>query len=123
MTAPGLSEQELAEIDYAVAKAEGMTQPVLHTNPISYATVAHQIGNGTWVSITYEPTLDPAEAMRLQAKYLLTVGPRTLVPEFGETQQEWYACALNSPFNAGSQIGPTPCIAICRAVIAIGAPK
>lgn len=117
MTAPGLSEQELAEIDAQVAAIvfAGITQRM--------ADAGFPEGRDTGMLPKYQPTRDPAEGMRLLVKYLLTVGPRTLVPEFGETQQEWYACALNSPFNAGSQIGPTPCIAICRAVIAHGAPK
>lgn len=115
-----LSEQELAEIDLAVGKMERLDVKYNTYNgrirvirTIIYDPPDPLIGK--FDECVYQPTSDPAEAMRLLEKYGLLVGP-------GIVQDMW-ECELPDRPSVACEIGQTPCIAIARAVIAIGSAK
>lgn len=97
-----MTPQELAELDLAVAKAEGHT---VYTDGACW----HK-QDGTMLS-AYQPTRDGAEAMRLLEKYELQL--MCLV------EGDWLCCGPND--NDKWKRGPTPAIAICRAVVALNA--
>ena len=94
-----MTPKELAELDLAVAKAEGWKKSP--SGDGWYDAAGNYIGHAE------------DEAMRLLEKYGFTVH------RSGNTGL-WYACKhRNFDYEIG---GPTPAIAICRAVIALKEP-
>lgn len=104
--------KELAELDRAVALAEGWAAKVCEVRGgfACYAGVNR-----------YQPTRDGAEAMRLLERHKMDLTWRKL-PD-GEEQWQTYAGddGCGGPAAFGS--GPSPAIAICRAVVALSAPE
>lgn len=96
-----MSPEELAKLDLAVAKAEGF---IFGTDGKG---LWHD-SNGMFVGYRYQPTRDGAEAMRLMEKYRLWVSPDRFEGD------EWTAVRPGVLMK-----GPTPAIAICRAVVAL----
>ena len=110
-----MTDQELAELDLAVARAEGFPAELVPPAPRCIAERPPELG-GTGL---YQPTRDGAEAMRLLTTHSLTVGPAA---------EDWWSCRANErdgklPAVLGYAYGPTPAIAICRAVVAIRGSK
>jgi hypothetical protein len=103
-----MTDQELAELDLAVARADGTFLPPYGV-AVSDEREVINIGE-------YQPTRDRAEAQRLQEKYQLEVSP--WLDPYGKPTGDWRARATNE----FSQRGPTPAIAICRAVVALKGP-
>lgn len=104
-----MNERELAELDLAVAKAEGI--------PIGkegfYWNLAKALTDDDMAFWDrYCPTRDPAEALRLLEKYHL--GLRKDDPD------PWQCCYeyFDGDFLKFAD-GETPCIAICKAVVAL----
>lgn len=101
-----MTPQELAELDLAVAKAEGI---------FLFPTVDERAGRQHGHAELYQPTRDGAEAMRLLEKYLLAVFTHFMTD--GTPVGYWMVTGRDYKTILGS--GPTPAIAICRAVIAL----
>lgn len=123
-----MTEQEMAELDLAVAKAEGWIPcwdgpgfpiseysarvigikrellPVRFADKVpAYRNPDHDFAYMNFSD--YSPTRDPAEAMRLLEKYGFGLAPH----------EGGWMCG-----NAGlSGRGATPCLAICAAVVAL----
>jgi hypothetical protein len=102
-----VTEQELAELDMAVAHAIGISDAFISYNqhgekPMCVTYTIRPPDGGP-----YQPTRNPAEAMRLLEKHKLQVGP---------DGAGWYACRC---FQEEGSYGPTPAIAICKAVVAL----
>lgn len=112
-----MTEQELAALDLAVAKAEGYENARLNR-----AGDACLIRNA--FPSVYRPR-DPAEAMRLLEKYKLSV----IWVALGESAS-WVA-TRSGDYNIKDDVlsrthqatGETPCIAICKAVVALAVEK
>lgn len=96
-----MSPQELAELDLAVARAEGVR---LH--PEAYWWI--RPSDGQYQAGQYHPTSDAAEAMRLLEKYRFSIWP---------DHQEWRILLVLEEGDVYA-VGPTAAIAICRAVVA-----
>lgn len=105
-----MNESDLSALDLEVAKCEGLeiqtctddvTRGVTRKGPIMY-----------W----YQPTRDPAEAMRLLERHKGVVGHHVL---------GYWACSLPAPWIEGCEdvegTGETPMQAICAAVVALRA--
>lgn len=95
-----MTPDDLAALDLAVAKAIGL-------NVGREGNGVYRIGM-SFLAGRYAPTTDREEAMRLLETYRLK-----LMPFSGG----WTAFLP----TVGEQIGPTPAIAICRAVVAMKA--
>lgn len=104
-----MNENELAELDLAVAKAEGLNAGLM----VGTGCVVHVPGdeNNREDFREYHPSTDPKEAMRLMIKYQLRVEP---IRSIGTP----WACGpgLN---RFEFEVGATPAIAICRATVAL----
>lgn len=100
---------ELAELDLAVARIEGMTSPTLWPGKNWSASVTVERHGSRYA---YYPTSDHAEAMRLLEKYRLIVGP---------DGSAWSALHPDDHECDFMGHGPTPAIAIARAVVALRA--
>lgn len=106
-----MKEQELAELDLAVAKAEGLVALIeeQRTWIPDVANTGSFIGRPLCVTggQPFRPTRDPVEAMRLMEKYQIGV------EHDGRGWMGWPDPEIeHCPVYA-----PTPCIAICKAVI------
>lgn len=109
-----MTEHELAELDLAVARIN-----------FPDAQIDSLKGGGAWVSGTtrngigwagiYQPTRDPAEAMRLLEKHRLNLECQ---PQLGEPELLWEVRT-----DDVCEFGETPCIAICKAVVALARAK
>lgn len=104
-----MTEQEMWDLDYAVALA--IELPNLKMDSV--------FGVGVWTLTpqghhfeTYQPTRDPVEAMRLLVKYRLDLRY--------QTGGHWECEQAPQSYPAW---GPTPCIAICAAVVALKGAK
>lgn len=123
-----MTPQELANLDLAVARAEGKMNPRIEPEtPLSdpmcmidveeddmAAAVDFDISRKHIYYDQYSPSTDPVEAMRLLVKYSMTLS------RHGRNRK--YACLLwfawiKDKKHSGS--GETPCIAISRAVVTI----
>lgn len=109
-----MTPEELAELDLVVAKAEGYNFAEIVTEPQRYGRdEPFVVVNGALVSptkcITFSPTRDGAEALRLLEKYRLTLW---------HSGSGWSSWVSFRP-RAIAPCGPTPAIAICRAVVAL----
>lgn len=112
-----MDELELAQLDLAVARAEGFEGAIeAHmTNPPSGHVCWRIIdGRADYAGGPYRPTRDPAEWTRLQVKYEISVLAN-------RREGGWLAAYMNP--DQEYEYGPTPAIAICKAVIAIAAEK
>lgn len=111
-----MTPQELAELDLAVAKAEGYNYAEIVTEPQRYGREEPFVAvNGVLVSptrvVAFCPSCDAHEAMRLMQKYRLQVWPG---------KSGWWAAGYREMEDGvPGQNGPTPAIAICRAVVAL----
>jgi hypothetical protein len=104
-----MDEKELAELDLAVAKAEGLDTFGVGDQ---LCAVFMRAPNGTALKYgPYQPTRDPAEAMRLLEKYNFNL----LSPM--STGEEWNV--IDGQMVEYQSSGPNPAIAICRAVVAL----
>lgn len=117
MTSTRMTPQELAELDLAVARVEGID---IHHGFIDDGwTGPDHNGKRHRAFKMYQPTRDAQEAMRLQVAYDLRVWP-----EGSPNARRWGAQAaflpLKQALKSGSH-GATPCEAICRCVVALGA--
>lgn len=92
--------QELAELDLAVARILDAEHQHVIENREDFGPCCWKWGDG-W----FMPTRDGAEAMRLLEKYKIFLSYQ---------EGQWLAFCIAGTFN-----GPTPAIAICRAVIAL----
>ena len=100
-----MDEKELAELDLAVAKAEGLDTFGVGDQ---LCAVFMRAPNGTALKYgPYQPTRDPAEAMRLLQKYQIA-----LEWEDGMVQ----ASHGDAPYTAFSR---DPMVAICQVVVAL----
>lgn len=100
-----MTPEELAKLDREVALAEGG----IITASDGYGDFV-QFPDGRMVQLClFRPASDGAEAMRLLEKYGLS-----LVHD--QTAPGWFCCRQGEP---GQGRGPTPAIAICRAVVAL----
>jgi hypothetical protein len=106
-----VTPQELAELDLAVAKAEKIPH-CWNALERRVAPIGKIRGFSTMTSkngfIWYHPTEDGAEAMRLLEKYRLSLRPHD--------HPNWRVYDYHTERES---IGPTPAIAICRAVVAL----
>lgn len=111
-----MNDQELAELDLAVAKAEGhdeaFVQSYWYELEVPTCVLADPL-NPRYAR--YRPTRDGAEAMRLLVKYEMV-----LMPPY-KSNPHWSAGSVHAKLASYSN-GPTPAIAICRAVVAIRGP-
>lgn len=104
-----MNAKELAELDLAVAKAEYRTNPRVHTFANRVACVYDDPLDEPGEFTTYQPTRDGAEAMRIKERE----GFCTWRNESGV-----WCCSLRyGTISIGA--GPTPAIAICKAVVAL----
>lgn len=108
-----MTDKELAELDLAVAKAEGLAGVIeaFMTNPPSgHFCFLLKDGKPDFTRYPYRPSRASTEAMLLQEKHLLGVQYR---------DGEWEAGRVVDDYEGLVAIayGPTPAIAICRAVI------
>lgn len=101
-----MNEKELAELDLAVAKAEGLEDA--QNSAIGCVYRKHK-GADYRPYYQYQPTRDPAEAMRLLEKYVF---------DLRHDSVDWCACHNTRERLVGGY-GPTPAIAICRATVAL----
>lgn len=108
-----MTPKELAELDLAVAKAE---HPRM-TFAIGADGFVHEMApchGGMWEETQwlFKPTRDGAEAMRLLEKFKMD-----LDPVFGTGgEMRW---RTRQPFYGVTEVGETPAIAICKAVVAL----
>ena len=111
-----MTPKELAELDVAVAKAEGYTEEQMTPSYYSPTGRLFPPNGGEYVLLAnYSPTRDGAEAMRLLEKYGIDVMCKTY------DKKVWTACPWET--KPGGIVvraeGPTPAIAICKAVVAL----
>lgn len=104
-----MSEQELAELDIAVAKAEGLRIDKLP--PPRIKTFVSDDNGESWH--IFEPTRDWNEAGRLLEKYKLTLEPSAM-----KASHTYWGVSAGGKFIVD---GPTPQVAICKAVVALAA--
>jgi len=100
-----VTPQELAELDLAVAKAEGLRAYIDDEYGCRTAWNAKDGG-----PFPFKPSTNPAEAMRLLVKYNLDL--------LCGGHPGWYAEGPDGVADSDTT-GPTPEIAICRAVAAL----
>lgn len=113
-----MTDQELAELDLAVAKIEGMQEPAitvsaLYILPPEPGRCRIRRFGGPEIEL-YEPTRDRDLAMRLLEKYDLSLSRRRRGG--ASPSLKWHAWIKNKVHKAE---GETPCIAICRVVVAL----
>lgn len=119
----GVSDKELAELDLAVAKAVGFDArlcPAMHGHaPWVEARTKRRGMRGAAVSPTcvYQPTREPRQWAPLLTKYRLT-----LIPSVRD-RRSWIAGPKGIKASKHDRAGPTPAIAICRAVVALHAAR
>jgi hypothetical protein len=102
-----MTEQELAELDLAVARVEGIEAEISMSRGIPLVPMC--CVRKPFFRL-YQPSRDPVEAMRLLEKHRLMLEP--VYKEAG-----WH-CYW--PQDGGVEgYGETPCIAICRAVVTL----
>lgn len=111
-----MTDEELYTLDRAVAAVEGVELCTCHelVNP-------HTIGVSS--SRSYVPTRDPARAMALLEKHALSVVPVISSPSTASPARAWAAEWPGKPSTQFPEFGATPCIAICRAVVAFKGAK
>lgn len=95
---------ELAELDLAVAKAEGLHVVGVQRHGNDYNCMIHPFHPITLES-EYRPTRDGAQAMLLLEKHKLELHPA----------RDYWECQDGNVMRTGE----TPCIAICKAVVAL----
>lgn len=105
-----MTDKELAELDLAVAKEEGIAA-YKWTHPTTKNLWVRMDENGA----IYQPTRDGSEAMRLLEKYRLTVSY--------DDERACWECNFILRNESEFVNGPTPSIAICRAVVALKGAK
>lgn len=122
-------QEELSALDLAVAKAEGIADAIISydskgENPMCVSQSRFEAALPKTPG-PYQPTRDPAEALRLLEKHKLLLFPVSQHDGDGmpiDGDHGW-AAASGTPtldfFNAHQ--GSTPAIAICRAVVALKA--
>lgn len=103
-----MTEAELAELDLAVARIESISAAIFD-KPVLCWKIDEQ---GKFIGL-YQPTRDGAEAMRLLEKYRLGLN--------FYAEGNWECYFPHAIGNAEYVVGPTPAIAICRAVVALRA--
>lgn len=107
-----VSELEGQELDYWVGRAQGWNTFVPAASSFTYWFESD--GQYRWQLTAYTPSTNWAQAGELVEKYALT--------DIGFAYQDYddtkvYVCAHGNRIR-NRQYGPTPCIAICRAVVA-----
>lgn len=115
-----LTLQELADLDFAVAHAEGVVDELEAADREGCAFVRRSPKTRPGAAVIYEtwaPTRDRAHAMRLMEKYRLDVVCNSVGSVWGVMS---YDLDTN---ETSTYSGPTPMVAICRAVAAIKAAK
>ena len=104
-----MNQRELAELDLAVAKAEGM-EAVITQDGLCWSRSLGRI---------YQPTLEDSETLRLIEKYRLALMP------VASGWHGWVCYQPTDPLNdLAAQIfgeGAPTGIAVCRAVVALKA--
>lgn len=108
-----MTPQELAELDLAVAKAEGLIAFIIDYGTECGGRIACEAGLNIGHMRVYQPTRDAQEAGRLLVKYNLSL----IAPIPGG--KYWYA----NWGLAHEAAGETPWIAACNAVVALGGRK
>lgn len=107
-----MTNEELGALDLAVAKAEGVREDCHEVGGRARGPEFCPLGRTKVCQQCYRPTRDPAEAMRLLEKYELRVQ--------ADGHGGWFADAPGWKGNDGLPFcGPTPAIAICRAVVSL----
>ncbi len=98
-----MTPQELADLDLAAAKAQALDARIVGSIENDDGPRCLVCGRGE-----YSPTRDGAEAMRLLEKYRLSLRPHV--------HPNWRVYDYHAEYES---FGPTPAIAICRAVVAL----
>lgn len=99
--------KDMAELDAAVARAEGYD--IIDLQPEGISPSVGRTGAGDMRQ--YSPTSDDSEAMALLIKYKLTLTPYTRLGG----NVSWEASNTNGRDKITGS-GLTPCVAICQAV-------
>lgn len=109
-----ISDTELAELDLAVARAEGYLDAYIGQG---VCWIPHKVtAKGLATGYRYQPTRDPAEAMRLIRKYKID-----LQHDAGICRASaFYGFAGGQP-DYVSEEGSDEMIAICQCVVALKA--
>ena len=123
-----MTPAELAELDLAVAKVEGVT--VVFENGMVLEVIKYDppdpiVGEGDYR--TFQPTVDRYRAMRLLEKYRLNLTTAIYPGGLAEGADRklyhaGYVASCDKPNEEIFGTGETPAIAICRAVIALKEP-
>lgn len=106
-----MTPQELADLDFAVAHAEGIVDQLEAVDREGASFVRRSDKQKPGAAPLYEawaPTRDHGLAMRLLEKYQLGVGP---------CSTGWHAYGPDMTGELPS--GATPAIAVCKAVVAL----
>lgn len=111
-----MTPQELAELDLAVAQAEGLIDPAIRTPSTGWNQEPTCFIGAPDERRPYAPSRLADKAVDLLEKHCLTLAPYWI-----ERKRLWMASRPRDEATSIGGSGPTAAIAICRAVIALAA--
>lgn len=104
-----------AELDFWVARAEGMEAELKSLYGQSYCKVAVHDSHGY---IVYEPSQNSKLAAEIAFRQCYTLYPHPCLDDQGQTQKLWLAEAQWNKHFHGTFVDSSPRVAICRLRVA-----